>query len=736
MLQINQGGNHFTETALLSGVAATDWSWSTLFADYNADGEQDIFVCNGIPKRPNDLDYVKYYSNDEVKTKISATKLLDKEALKRMPKGNVTNYAFQGSADLKFVDKSSEWIENDSLISNGGAYADLDNDGDLDVVTNNLNAVASVYCNQTNAKAHYLKIKFKYGGKNTFGIGTKVFSYAKGKLQYKELQTTRGFQSSSEPMIYFGYPSAQKVDSLVVVWPDNTCQTVTNTKLNQTLSLKPNASRKPFDYGRLRPKTTAIFQKTSDNLGLDFTHQENEYIDFIFQKLIPYQRSDRGPATAIGDLNQDGKADVFFGGSKDVPAQVYLQTATGFAKKPMPALDKDAVYEDASASIADFNQDQQADLFVSSGGGQNAADLQDRVYWGAKGTLQAAALPKESQNGAVVKTIDYDRDGDLDVFVGNNSRNNRFGSSPESQLLQNNKGIFTPISIPAIQGLGMVSDATVTDFNRDGQSDLIVVGEWMAPVFLANKNGKFTDVSAQLLPEKANGLWQTILPFDIDHDGDEDYVVGNWGMNSKFKASAAFPMKMYYDDFDKNGSFETIVTVEKNGNYYTTMGLDELTEQFSGLLKKKFNAYKNFAGKPVEEVFDPALLAKAKLYEVHRLQSGYLQNNKGIYHFVPFANALQVAPIRAFAKAKFDGTESVFAAGNYFGVTPYHSRFDGFPGALIKNPKTQLLANTLGIDLSRKAVSHLDVLSVQGKPYLLVTINNQKAEVYALPQAQ
>lgn len=229
----------------------------------------------------------------------------------------------------------------------------------------------------------------------------------------------------------------------------------------------------------------------------------------------------------------------------------------------MPALDKDAVYEDASAVIADFNQDQQADLFVSSGGGQNAADLQDRLYWGTKGTLQAVALPKESQNGAVVKTIDYDRDGDLDVFVGNNSRNNRFGSSPESQLLQNNKGIFTPISTPAIQGLGMVSDATVTDFNRDGQPDLIVVGEWMAPVFLANKNGKFTDVSAQLLPEKANGLWQTILPFDIDHDGDEDYVVGNWGMNSKFKASAAFPMKMYYDDFDKNGSFETIVTVEK-----------------------------------------------------------------------------------------------------------------------------------------------------------------------------
>jgi hypothetical protein len=736
MLQINQGGNHFTETALLSGVAATDWSWSTLFADYNADGEQDIFVCNGIPKRPNDLDYVKYYSNDEVKNKINATKLLDKEALKRMPKGNVTNYIFQGAADLKFLDKSSEWIENDSLISNGGAYADLDNDGDLDVVTNNLNAVASVYQNQTNKKAHYLKIKFNAGGKNTFGIGTKVFSYAQGKLQYKELQTTRGFQSSSEPMLYFGYPSAQKLDSLVVVWPDNTCQTLKNTPLNQTLTLKPNAQRKPFDYSRLRPKTAPIFQKTADNLGLDFIHQENEYIDFIYQKLIPYQRSDRGPAIALGDLNQDGKADIFFGGSKDIPAQVYLQTASGFTKKAMPALDKDAVFEDASAVIADFNQDQQADLFVASGGGQNAADLQDRLYTGLNGSLQSTAFPKEAQNAAVVKAWDYDRDGDLDLFVGNNSRNNRFGSIPESQLLQNNRGVFTPITNPPIQALGMVSDAVVTDFNHDSQPDLIVVGEWMAPVFLANKNSKLSDVSAQLLPEKANGLWQTILPFDIDHDGDEDYVVGNWGMNSKFKATTEFPMKMYYDDFDKNGSFETIVTVSKKGAYYTTMGLDELTEQFSGLLKKKFNAYKNFAGKPVEEVFDPALLAKAKLYEVHQLQSGYLRNDKGIYHFVPFQNALQVAPIRAFAKANFDGTESVFAAGNYFGVTPYHSRFDGFPGALIKNTKTQVLGNTLGIDLSRKAVSQLQVVTVQGKRYLLVVINNQKAEVYALPQAQ
>ena len=229
-------------------------------------------------------------------------------------------------------------------------------------------------------------------------------------------------------------------------------------------------------------------------------------------------------------------------------------------------------------------------------------------------------------------------------------------------------------------------------------------------------------------------MWQSIQSFDIDHDGDEDYLVGNWGMNSKFKASNEFPMKMYYDDFDANWSFETIVAIEKNGQYYTTMGLDELAEEFSGMLKKKFNTYKSFAGKTLEEVFDPKMLAKAKLFEVHNLKSGYLRNDKGKFTFVPFSNKMQVGPINCFVKSKFDGgKEEVFAAGNYFGVTPYHSRFDGFSGALIKDEKTIYLGNQVGIDLSQKAVRHLDIITFNNKKYLLVTINNKKAEVYELP---
>ena len=734
MLQINQAGKHFTETALLSGIAATDWSWSALFADYDQDGEQDIFVANGIPKRPNDLDYVKYYSNDQIKSKLNTTKLLDKQALKKMPAGNVTNYIFQGSTDLIFKNRSKDWIENDTIISNGSGYADIDNDGDLDIITNNTNTVATIYKNTTDKKANFLKIKLRFEGKNTFGIGSKVIAYAKGQKQFKELQTTRGFQSSSEPMLHFGYGKISTIDSLVVIWPDKTYQTLKKVKVNQALTINANKNRKVFDYQLLHPKVEPVLQKVKGNLGINFVHEENEYVDFIVQKLIPYQRTDRGPATAIGDWDGDGKEDIFFGGSKDKKAVFYLQKGNGFVAKSYPALEQDAVFEDASAVLADFDGDQKKDLFVASGGGENASNLQDRLYRNNNNVPSRQELPQVAQNATVIRTFDYDKDGDLDVFIGNNSETNRFGSTPDCYLLKNTKGKFTLDQTKTFAKIGMVTDAVFTDFNTDGQADLIVVGEWMQPTFFVNKKGKFTNVTTTVASSKNKGIWQTILPFDIDHDGDEDYLLGNWGMNSKFNASETYPLKMYYDDFDNNGTFETIVAKEKNGKYYTTMGLDELTEQFSGMLKKKFNSYQSFAGKTVEEIFDPAMLAIAKQYEVHTLQSGYLKNNKGKFVFVPFSNAMQVAPITSFVAGNFvgDAKPEVFAAGNYFGISPYHSRFDGFSGALIIDQKTMLLGHQIGIDLTQKAVRHLDILSVNSQNYLLVTINNKPAEVYQI----
>jgi hypothetical protein len=309
---------------------------------------------------------------------------------------------------------------------------------------------------------------------------------------------------------------------------------------------------------------------------------------------------------------------------------------------------------------------------------------------------------------------------------------------PDCYLLNNNKGVFTKVEGKTFSKIGMVTDAVFTDFNKDGKADLIVIGEWMKPTFFANTSGKFVDVTKTVFPEKSNGLWQAIIPFDIDHDGDLDYLVGNWGLNSKFKASQEFPMKMFYDDFDTNGSFETIVAIEKSGNYYPILGMDDLAEQFSGMIKKKFHSYKVFAGKTVEEVFSPQMLSKAKLFEVHNLRSGYLKNQNGKFTFVPFSNDLQVAPINCFVKSNFDSEkqESVFAAGNYFGVSPYHSRFDGFSGALIKSQKTMVLGSKIGIDLTGKAVRHMDIINFNGKKYLLVSVNNDKAEVYEMPMVK
>jgi hypothetical protein len=524
----------------------------------------------------------------------------------------------------------------------------------------------------------------------------------------------------------------------VVIWPDKTYQTLKNVKTCQTLTVKADKNRKVFDYRKLHPAVLPILKKVETGLGIDFKHQENDFTDFLSQKLIPYQRSDRGPATAIGDLNGDGKDDIFFGGSKGKKAVAYIQNPKGFTKKSFAEIDKDSVFEDASAVIGDFNNDKINDLYVASGGGENASDLQDRLYVNKNNQLIKTTLPKLTQNASVVKTFDYDKDGDLDIFVANNSINNRFGSMPDCYLLNNNKGMFTVTESKTFEKIGMVTDAVFSDFNKDGKIDIVVVGEWMKPTFFANTKGKFVDVTTTVFPEKSNGLWQSVIPFDIDHDGDEDYLVGNWGMNSKFKASQDFPMKMYYDDFDTNGSYETIVAIEKKGQYFTTLGLDELAEQFSGMLKKKFNSYKSFAGKTLEEVFDPKMLEKGKLFEVHNLKSGYLKNDNGKFTFVPFSNKMQVAPITCFVKSNFDSdtNDEVFAAGNYFGVSPYHSRFDGFSGALIKNEKTILLGNQIGIDLTQKAVRHLDIVNFNGKKYVLVTINNKKAELYEMPSTK
>lgn len=730
MLFVNQPDGNFLETALMSGIAATDWSWSALFGDYDQDGHQDVFISNGIPKRPNDLDFINFASSEEIQKKMDNTKLVDEKALDLMPSGNVHNYIFKGKKDLVFHDMSGDWITKDTLISGATAMGDLDGDGDLDLVTNNIDQPASLYINKMDKKANYLKIKFNFTQKNRFGIGTKVYSYQDGGLQFKELFPTRGFQASSEPMVHFGYGNLQTIDSIKIIWPNKTYQTLKNVAVNQTLTISPE-SAKPFDYNTLHNSGKKLFKAVPDNLGLDFMHVEDNYTDFNREKLIPYQVSDRGPAVALGDLDNDGKTDIFFGGSKFFPPQIYMQQDSIFAPKKFNGIQKDSIQENISAAIADFNNDQGNDLFVTSGGGDfygKSSALLDAYYVRTDTTFTNGRLPEFFQNSSVVKPFDFDGDGDLDVFVGGHTITAKFGAPATSYLLENDQGEFRSVESFSKHSKGMVTDALWTDFDGDGSTDLILVGEWMSPKFLKNDNNTFTEVNSM----KLNGLWQSIEAFDMDGDGDMDYLLGNWGTNSKLKASDKFPMRLYFNDFDENGQTETVTAMEKNGKYYPLESLDGLASQLV-YLKKKYTNYKSFAGQTMEEIFGKEILDKSNILKVNTLQSGYLRNDNGDFVFVPFKNELQVSPIMAFLVDDFDGdgSEEALCGGNFFGVKPYHGRLDSFPGALIQSENDIVLGNVLGLDFTQKSLRHLKTLEFKGQKYLLAVFNNDKIQVYS-----
>ena len=738
MLQINQGGSYYTETGLMSGVAASDWSWGALFGDYDQDGIQDLFISNGIPKRPNDLDYIRYTSDEQIRQKLDKTNLVDQEALKLMPSGAVTNYYYKGESDGMFKNMTASWNTNDASISTGAAYGDLDNDGDLDIVTNNINSPPTIYENTTKGGS-FVRLKLEALNKNTNAIGAKAILYTNKGKQYAQLYSTKGFQSSSEPVINFGFPEEAKIDSLILIWPDKTYETIKQVERNKTVQLTQKANNDTLNYKTFfhAPQKT-WFSKVEDNLGIDFTHIENSFIDFNRQKLIPHQMSDNAPSVSVGDLNEDGKEDVIFGSSRFQKAKIYYQDENSFHSEFPLNIAKDSSAEETSSSIGDFNNDGINDILMASGGGESVGKselLLDRLYLGDKDGkyIKDTLFTKTYGNASIIKTTDYDQDGDLDLFIGTDDVNYDYGATPESFLLQNNMGDFTKIQEDLFKNLGMITDAVWDDFDQDGDQDLIVVGEWISPKFLRNDNGNFSDVTSEIVQKKLNGLWQAIQPFDIDNDGDQDYLLGNWGLNTKLSASQENPLLMYYDDFDNNGITETLIAKEKDGTYYFLYGLDELASQLN-FLKKKFTTYKDFAGKSVEEIIDKSTLDKAVKMEVHTLASGYLLNENGKFKFKEFESALQVSSIRCFLVFDFnkDGEDEVLMGGNYFGVTPYHGKFDAFGGAILTNSGRALMPNEIGLNFSQKAVKNLSIIHVAEKPYLLATFNNDKVELYKL----
>ncbi len=696
-LQLNMSGQKFADIAASSGVAATDWSWSTLMADYDGDGLKDIFISNGILRRPNDLDYLKFVIGDSLHYGLPTSHKLDQEAIDLMPSGKVHNYLFQGSKDLRFKDKSKVWGFEEEGISNGSSYADLDNDGDLDLISNNLNEPAGIYENHSREllKNNFVKVKFKGEGMNTFGIGAKVILKTKEGQQLQQMMPTRGFMSSVEPTLLFGIGQLSDVDSLIVIWENEKMQIIKHPKINELLTLdQKNAQMLVKDF-QFYTQTKPLFEEVTGTFNIPYLHQENTYFDFNRELLVPFKVSIEGPKMAVGDVNGDGLEDFYVGGAKYQAGQLYLQKPNGFAFSPQQSFKADSLYEDVDALFFDADGDKDLDLYVVSGGNEfydKMPEQFDRLYKNdGKGnfTRDAKALPAMYDNKSVVRPCDFDRDGDIDLFVGGRVVGYHYGYSPKSYLLVNNgRGQFvdrTQALAPDLREAGMLTEAIWADFDRDGDQDLTVVGDWMPIKSFENRGGKLSLIENGL--EEFTGFWGGLTAGDFDKDGDMDFVVGNLGTNTKLRKQVDGKLRMLIKDIDKNDTEEHIISYNRGDDWYPINSKDEMGKQIPSIISKKYTKYNEFAGNTIEDLFGDNELKGATERLVNTFESVYVENKgKGKFemHFLPaLAQVSKVMVLRTEDVDK-DGNLDVLLGGNFNGASMYQARYDAFFGLILK----------------------------------------------------
>ena len=699
-LQLNRGRGRFSDIGYLAGVQATDWSWAPLFADLDNDGRKDLFITNGIYRRPNDLDYINYVGNEAVQASLGESITSQNLALlERMPRIPIPNYAFHNNGDLTFTNLAEAWGLARPGFSNGAAYADLDNSGALDLVVNNLNAPAAIYRNRAREATgnHYLRVTLHGSAPNTGGIGAKVIVTHGGRRQLLEEMPTRGFQSSVDPRLHFGLGASTRVDSLLVIWPDRRFQVLTNVAADQELTVSQAGASGRYAYEPRVPAGSPRFTDVTAEVAVDFRHQEDPFYDYAREPLMPHLLSTEGPALAVADVNGDGLDDFYVGGAKWQAGRLLLQGRDGsFHAADQPAFRADSLAEDVDAVFFDADGDGSPDLYVVSGGNEFRGDheaLQDRLYLNdGKGHFRraAGALPRLAESGSCVVAGDFNGDGAVDLFVGRRVVAGRYGLSPRSYLLQNDgKGRFRDVTLeraPALAEAGMVTSAAWLDLNGDGRLDLVVAGEWMPVRVFRQENGKFTERTVEAGLGGTEGWWNTVRAADLDGDGRPNLVLGNLGLNSYLRASAAEPARLVIGDFGHNGTLEQLLTFYKHGVSYPLAGRDELV-RLVPQLRSRYASYADFGASRIEEIFPAADLRAAKVREARTFASSVAMNDgKGGFTLRPLPAEAQFAPIRAVLADDFDGDgkTDLLVAGNFFGVPPMLGRYDAGYGLLLR----------------------------------------------------
>ena len=764
-LQLNLGSSYnqqgmrdasFSEIGRFSGVSATDWSWGALITDLDNDGYKDVFVANGIAKDITDQDYIQYTSSGSGYSEIRQQILNhEKNVITRLidliPSEAIPNYAFRNKGDLTFENKAEDWGLGEASFSNGSAYGDLDGDGDLDLVVNNVNMPCFVYRNeavQQHPENRFLKVTLEGEGKNRFGTGSKVTVWYNRTEAYQEQMPMRGFESTVDCCLNFGLGKCEKIDSVVVEWNDGRRSVLKEVKPNQHLVVHQQEAVKGLKEAEAEKKEM-LFNQATDSYGLDFIHQENAFIDFNRDRLIFHMLSTQGPRIAKGDINKDGLEDIYICGAKDQAGVLYQQTAEGrFIPTNERLLEADKGSEDTDALFFDCDGDGDEDLYVCSGGsefGPQSLELLDRLYINdGKGLFKRSAQVLPSYNfesSSCVRASDYDGDGDLDLFVGIRLKPLQYGYPCKGYILQNNgKGMFSDVTAktaPSLMKCGMITDAEWIDYDKDGRPDLAVTGEYMPVKLLHNEGTGFKEVTKQAGLEKTNGWWNRLIAADVNGDGYMDLIGGNHGLNSRFKATAEKPVSMYVSDFDENGSVEQVITCY-NGEKSYPMALRHDLVQALPYLKKKYLKYAEYKLQTIEDVFTSAQLKKAERLDAYEMRSCvFINDKKGGFTLHPLNSEAQLSPVYGIAVKDIDGDGKVdiVLGGNFYESKPEAGIYDASYGTVLKgdgNGSFQPMSSSQSGLHIRGAVRDMIWLNHKEHPLLLIAKNNAHLQLEQL----